>query len=224
MEGKSMSEGLHDRVDGALTDLLGGPSFQDFLEASRAGGLPEIAVSDAQGRCLEVLARAIGGGRVLELGTLGGFSTAFLARGVGAGGRVVSLELSPEHAAVAEQNLRRAGLMERVEIRVGPALTALDAMIAAGGGGFGLVFIDADKALARVYVERAIALTRPGGLIVLDNVVRGGRIADRTAADESTRGVREALAFMGSDSRLTAGAMQTVGTKGHDGFAIAVVT
>ena len=189
--------------------------------AAADAGLPPIAVSAAQGKFLHILARLHRTRRVLEIGTLGGYSTIWLARALPADGRLISLEFDPKHAEVARGNLQRAGLSDRVEIRVGKAIDSLPAL--AGGEPFDLVFIDADKPSTPDYVRWALKLTRPGSVIVVDNVIRDGKILDTSGADADVAGMREALALMAGDTRLTTTALQIVGAKGYDGFAIAVV-
>jgi len=189
--------------------------------AAADAGLPPIAVSAAQGKFLHILARLHRTRRVLEIGTLGGYSTIWLARALPSDGRLISLEFDPKHADVARGNLQRAGLSDRVEIRVGKAIDSLPAL--AGGEPFDLVFIDADKPSMPDYVRWALKLTRPGSVIVVDNVVRDGKILNTSGADADVKGMREALALLAAEPRLTTTALQTVGAKGYDGFAIAVV-
>jgi predicted O-methyltransferase YrrM len=218
-------------VDRYLVDTVLGddPATSAALANNAANGLPPIDVSPTEGKLLALLARAVGARRVLEIGTLGGFSTIWLARAVGAEGRVITLEFEPKHAEVARENLEKAGVGQRVEIRVGPALESLPRVEADGVGPFDLFFIDADKENNVDYVEWALRLARPGAVIVVDNVVRSGAIADPRVEDgvDTTaamlRGVRDVLAFLGNDPRLDATALQTVGSKGWDGMALAVV-
>jgi predicted O-methyltransferase YrrM len=196
------------------------------LRDSEAAGLPEIAVSAAEGKLLHLLAQIQGASRVLEIGTLGGYSTIWLARALPADGRLISLEFSPKHAEVATRNLARAGLDKIVEVRVGPALESLAELAdetAENPAPFDLVFIDADKANNPHYVEWALKLTRPGSLIIVDNVVRGGRVADPDNASPDVQGTRTAIELIGSHARLSGTAIQTVGLKGYDGFALARV-
>ena len=195
------------------------PSSSAALDASDAAGLPRIAVSVQQGKFLSLLAGAIGARRILEIGTLGGFSTIWLARGAGPQGRVVTLEYEPKHAEVARGNLERAGLADRVEVIVGAALDTLPTVT----GPFDLIFIDADKENNVAYVEWAIRLGKPGSIIVVDNVARFGRVLDPAPDDLQARAVRDMLDMMGAHPRLEAAAIQTVGTKGWDGFAVAIV-
>ncbi|MDV9170810.1 O-methyltransferase [Streptomyces sp. W16] len=193
------------------------------LRDSETAGLPEIAVSAAEGKLLHLLALIQGATRVLEIGTLGGYSTIWLARALPADGRVITLEYSPEHAEVATRNLARAGLDKVVEVRVGPALESLPLLADENQAPFDLVFIDADKVNNPHYVEWALKLTRPGSLIIVDNVVRGGRVADPANTSPDVRGTRAAIELIGSHPRLSGTAIQTVGRKGYDGFALARV-
>lgn len=195
------------------------PVLSAALEDSAAAGLPPIAVSAQQGKFLSLLAGAVGARRVLELGTLGGFSTLWLARGVGPDGRVVSLEYQAKHAEVARANLERAGLADRVQVVVGAALDTLPTL----DGPFDLIFIDADKENYPSYIEWAVRLARPGTVIVVDNVVREGQILDPDS-DPQARAVRQTLQWMGEHGGLDTAVLQTVGAKRWDGFAIARVT
>jgi predicted O-methyltransferase YrrM len=212
-------------VDAALAQWLipPDPALDAALAANAAAGLPAIDVSPLQGRFLQLLARLMGARRVLEIGTLGGYSTIHLARAVGDGGKVVSLEIDPHHAGVAAANLARAGLAGRVDIRVGPAAETLAALAAEGGAPFDLIFIDADKLGYPVYLQASLKLARPGAVIVGDNVVRAGKVLDGASDDPNVAGVRAFLDMMGGEPRLAATAIQTVGAKGWDGFALAVV-
>lgn len=198
--------------------------LQHVLAACDAAGLPAIAVSTMLGKWLSLLVRLRGAKRVLEVGTLGGYSTLWLARALPADGRVVTLELDPTHARVARENFERAGLADRIELREGPARESLDALRAEGVEPFDLVFVDADKPNNPHYLEAALALTRAGSVIVLDNVVREGRVIDATSDDAGVRGTRAALAMVGAHPRLDATALQTVGPKGYDGVLVALVT
>ncbi|MEU1261027.1 O-methyltransferase [Streptomyces cellulosae] len=223
-----MSEArLWNAVDDYFTEQLLGGDPDDALEAalreSDAAGLPPIAVSPLQGKLLQLLARLQGARRVLEIGTLGGYSTIWLGRALPADGRLVTLEYDPRHAEVAVRNIARAGLAEQVEVRVGPALESLPRLADEQPPPFDLVFIDADKANNPHYVEWALRLTAAGSLIVLDNVVRGGRVADPDNSDPDVLGTRAALEMFGTHPRLDATAVQTVGVKDHDGFALARV-
>ena len=212
-------------VDHYVDHLLVEPddALEAALETSAAAGLPAISVSPSQGKFLHLLARAIGARRVLELGTLGGYSTIWLARAVGPGGRVVTIESMSEHARVARGNFGRAGIESRVDLRVGAALDVLPQLAAGGSGPFDLVFIDADKPNYPHYLEWAIRLARPGSLIVADNVVRDGAVVEEDSDDPMVQGARDFNALLGSDHRVTGTILQTVGAKGYDGFAIALV-
>jgi predicted O-methyltransferase YrrM len=170
-----------------------------------------------------LLARMVGAQRILEIGTLGGYSTIWLARALPAAGRLISLEASEKHAAVARQNLTAAGVADRVEVRVGRALDTLPHLVAEGAGPFDFVFLDADKPGNPAYLEWALKLTRKGGVIVADNVVRAGAIVAPAGTDASAKGSREFLELLSREKRVSATAIQTVGAKGHDGFALAVV-
>ena len=187
-------------------------------EQSVTAGPPDIRVSAAQGKLLMVLGLSRGARRILEIGTLGGYSTIWLARSLAAGGHLVTLELKPEHARVARENLELAGVADRVEVREGPAMASLRALRDERAEPFDLIFIDADKPNNPHYLDAALRLTRPGAVIVVDNVVRGGRVLH--ADDDDSRGVRAAIAAANEDPRLEVAAIQTVGTKGWDGFAV----
>jgi predicted O-methyltransferase YrrM len=193
------------------------------LEANRAAGLPEIDVSPAQGKFLHLLARMVGARRVLEIGTLGGYSTIWFARAVASDGVVVTLEALREHAEVARKNIERAGLSAKVDIRVGAALETLPLLVGEGGGPFDLVFIDADKRGNPEYLQWAIKLARVGAVIVVDNVVRDGKVLDANSDNADIQGIRRFFDELAGDPRLSATALQTVGAKGWDGFAIALV-
>jgi len=201
-------------VDDDLTAALG---------ANAAAELPPIDVSPPQGKFLNLLARMVGATRVLEIGTLGGYSTIWLARAVGEAGRVVTLEYEPKHAAVARANLDRAGVGSRVDIRIGAALDTLPGVEADGMGPFDLVFIDADKVNNSNYVRWALRMSRPGTVIVVDNVVRGGAVSNPDLEDEAVHASREVLGLLAAEPRVDATALQTVGSKGWDGFALALV-
>jgi predicted O-methyltransferase YrrM len=214
---------LWNEVDEYVEGLLIGrdKALDGALRDNAAAGLPPIDVSPVQGKFLHLLTRVSGARRVLEIGTLGGYSTIWLARGVADGGRVVTLERSPAHAAVARANLARAGLDGVVEVREGPALDLLPELV--GSEPFDLVFVDADKEFNTEYLDWAVRLTRPGATIVVDNVVRQGRIVDARDPEPRIRGTRRFFAALAADERLDATALQTVGAKGHDGFVLAVV-
>ena len=196
--------------------------LQAAVEAAEAAGLPSIQVSPPQGKLLQLLVRLVGARKILEFGTLGGYSAILMARALPADGRLITLEAKPEFAEVARQSIERAGLAEKVEIRVGPALEALPTLAAEGAGPFDLVFIDADKVNTPNYFSWALDRTRPGGLIIADNVVRKGTLADPSDPDEATRAQRRLHEALAGDSRVSATTIQTVGVKGYDGFLIAL--
>lgn len=194
------------------------------LKSSTDAGLPEIAVAPNQGKLLYLLAKIAGAKRVLEIGTLGGYSTIWLARALPSDGTLVSLEFDARHADVARTNIERAGLAKIASVVVGPAAQSLDRLIADKATPFDFVFIDADKENNAIYLQRALALSRPGTVIVADNVVRGGRVADPGNRDTDVAGVRQYFETTSADPRLDTTAVQTVGVKGWDGFAITVVS
>jgi predicted O-methyltransferase YrrM len=212
-------------VDGYIVDHLleCDPVLDGALAANAAGGLPAIDVSAAQGKMLQLLARMAGARRILEVGTLGGYSTIWLARALPKDGMLVTLELEPHHAEVARANVARAGLADRCEVRSGPAVDSLAAMIDAGEAPFDLVFVDADKPSNTAYLQAALKLTRPGSVLVFDNVVRGGAVTDPASTDPSVRGTRALFDAIAADPRIDATAIQTVGDKGWDGFLLAIV-
>lgn len=221
-----MNTQVWSKVDDFLTGPLGldDPVLAAALADSEAAGLPPIQVSPPQGKLLHLLAAAGGARRILEIGTLGGYSTIWLARALPPDGRLVTLELRPRHAEVARANLARAGLADRVEIRVGPATDTLSALVAEAGDPFDLVFVDADKEGYPEYLEWALRLTHPGSLLVFDNVVRGGRVLDPAPDDSASQGVRRLFARLAEEPRVSATVVQTVGDKGYDGLAVAMVT
>lgn len=212
-------------VDRYITDLLipADPALEGALQASVRAGLPAINVSPNQGKLLYLLARLLAARAILEVGTLGGYSTIWLARALAPGGRVITLEIDPRHADVARDNIARAGLADRVEIRLGPAATTLSQLVAERRDPFDLTFIDADKPNIPEYFSWALKLTRPGGLIIVDNVVRNGAVIDAASKDADVQGVRRVMEVLAKEPRVTATAIQTVGSKGYDGFAIAMV-
>ena len=205
--------------------LLGhDPVLEACLEATSAAGLPPIGVAPSQGKLLHLLARLKHASRILEIGALGGYSTTWLARALPPDGKLVSLELEARHAAVARANLERAGLSQLTEIRVGPAIDALPKLAEERDLlPFDLVFIDADKPSNADYFAWARRLTVPGSLIIVDNVVRQGRVADATSTAEEIVGTRRLIEAVGADTGVSATAIQTVGSKGHDGMLIALV-
>jgi predicted O-methyltransferase YrrM len=196
------------------------PALDATLAASEAAGLPEIQVAPLQGKLLMMLAASLGARNILEVGTLGGYSTIWLARGLAEGGRVVTLEIDPGHSAVARKNFENAHLADRIEVRVGAALDTLAALHAEHAGPFDLIFIDADKPSTPDYFDWAVTLARKGTLIVVDNVVREGAILAVQSENKHVKGLRSFYARVAADPRVTATALQTVGNKGHDGLAI----
>jgi predicted O-methyltransferase YrrM len=193
------------------------------LEASTKAELPAIAVTANQGKLLHILARLVDARRVLEIGTLGGYSTIWLARALPKGGRVITLEVNPKHAEVARANVARAGLASTVEIRLGAALESLPKLLTEKLGPFDLMFIDADKANIPEYFTWSLKLSRPGSLIIVDNVVRKGAVIDADSDDPDVQGVRRLNEMLAKEKRVTATTIQTVGSKGYDGFTIALV-
>ncbi len=198
-------------------------ALEAALKATGEAGMPAINVSPTQGKLLHLLAKAHGVRSILEIGTLGGYSTIWMGRALPPDGRLITLEIDPKHADIARANIERAGLGDRVEIRLGTAITTLPQLFESGAGPFDLVFIDADKVSTPVYLEWAMKLTRPGSLIIIDNVVRNGAVADPGNSDPNVNGIQQALAALAADERITATAIQTVGSKGYDGLAIALV-
>lgn len=197
------------------------PALEAALADNAAAGLPAIDVSPAQGKLLHILARLIGAKRILEVGTLGGYSAIWLARALPEGGQLVTLEREPKHAAAAQRNLERAGVARKVEIRLGPALESLPKL--EGEAPFDFVFIDADKESNVEYVEWALRLARPGALVIVDNVVRRGAIVDPQTQNTATQGTQRMFAALSGEKRLVATGIQTVGVKGWDGLVIGVV-
>jgi predicted O-methyltransferase YrrM len=212
-------------VDRYIDGLLVRPdeALEETLRASDAAGLPHIHVSASQGKLLHLLALAVGARRILEIGTLGGYSTIWLARALPAGGRLVTLEADPRHAEVARANIARAGVAGLVDLRIGRALEVLPSLAAGGEGPFDFFFIDADKPAMTEYFEWALELSRVGSLIVVDNVVRDGAVVDRSSRDPNVRGVRRFNERVAAERRVRATAIQTVGSKGYDGISIALV-
>jgi predicted O-methyltransferase YrrM len=220
-----MSNETWTAVDAYIEDLFlpPDPPLEAALAESTAAGLPTIAVSPVLGKLLMLLARVQGARRILEIGTLGGYSTIWLARALPPGGRLVTLELSPHHAAVARANLERAGLAGRVEVRVGPAAEGLAALATEAAEPFDLIFIDADKPGYPAYLEGSLRLARPGTLIIADNVVRDGKVVDPANDDPNVRGAQRFNERLAADPRVEAVVLQTVGSKGYDGLALARV-
>ena len=219
-----MSEEQWTAVDRYITDQLvhSDAALDAALASSAASGLPAINVAPNQGKLLHVLARSVGAKRILEIGTLGGYSTIWLARALAPGGKIITLEYDPRHADVARANIERAGLAHLVDIRLGKAIDALPQIAAEQGEPFDFVFIDADKPGNPDYFAWAMNLTHVGSLIIVDNVVRNGAVIDATG-DANVQGARRLHEAMANEPRVSATAVQTVGSKGYDGFAIAVV-
>ncbi len=220
-----MSQEQWSAVDQYITDRLA-PRDEDLEAAQKAcadAGLPAISVSAAQGKMLSIYATMIGARRILEIGTLGGYSTLWLGWALPLGGSIVTLEADPKHAEVARANIARAGLSDSVEVRVGKALDTLPKLAAENPAPFDLFFIDANKDAIPEYFQWALKLGRKGSLIVVDNVVRGGKILDAGSSDANVQGVRRFYDMLAKETRVSATAIQTVGAKGYDGFALAVV-
>lgn len=220
-----MAEDQWTAVDQYFSEQLlpSDPVLESALESSVAAGLPAISVSPNQGKFLQILAQIVGARSILEVGTLGGYSTIWLARGMGAKGHVITLEVDPKHAEVARLNFSRAGLQDVVELRIGNALETLPQLSAERRGPFDLIFIDADKENIPEYFDWALKLSHPGTLIVVDNVVRDGAVVDPDSSDPRVQGVRRFIEQLSAESRASGTAIQTVGIKGYDGFAIVLV-
>lgn len=221
-----MSQDQWTAVDRYITDLFipADPALDSALEAMVEAGMPMINVTPNQGRLLHILARAQGARAILEIGTLAGYSTIWLARALPPDGRLTTLEADPKHANVARANIARAGLSDKVEVKQGTALETLPHLVADGAGPFDLVFIDADTLNTAAYIGWALKLTRRGSLIIIDNVVRNGAVIEEANPDDHIQGVRRINATLAGEPRLTATVIQTVGSKGYDGLAFAVVT
>jgi len=213
-------------VDRYITDLLvpNDTALEEALRSSAAAGLPSIHVSPAQGKLLQLLARLGRARNILEIGTLGGYSTIWLARALPPDGRLITLEADPKHAKIARANIARAGLADIVQIIVGRAVDTLPRLMADARRPFDLIFIDADKPTYPEYLAWSLRLSRPGSLIIADNVVRKGAIIEAASPDPAIQGVRRFNEMLAAEKRLSATMIQTVGSKGYDGFAIAVVT
>ncbi|WP_026605972.1 O-methyltransferase [Methylocapsa acidiphila] len=221
-----MTEQLWTSIDQYITDLLvpADPALDAALKASDAAGLPKIAVAPNQGKLLHLLARIQGAKKILEIGTLGAYSAIWLGRALPPDGRLITLESDPKHAEVARANIARAGLGDLVDLRLGRALDVLPQLVAEGAGPFDLIFIDADKQNIPAYFTFALQLSRRGGLIIVDNVVRNGTVIDADSPDPNVQGVRRFNTMIAAEPRVSATEIQTVGSKGHDGFALVLVT
>ena len=221
-----MTQELWSAVDSYITDLFAPPdeALDSALRASQAAGLPAINVSPPQGRLLQVLAKAVDARTILEIGTLGGYSTIWLARALPPDGHLITLEAEPKHAEIARANTARAGVADKVDLRLGRALESLPRLAAEGRGPFDLIFIDADKPSYAEYFSWALNLARRGTLIIGDNVIRKGAVINPNAEDPRVPGVRRFNELVAAEPRVVATAIQTVGAKGYDGFTIAVVT
>ena len=213
---------VEDYLDGLL--IQEDPALAAVRKASAAAGLPDIAVSPSQGKLLHLLVRMRGARRILEIGTLGGYSTIWMARALPKAGHLVTLEFVPRHFEVAKANLSRCGLSNVVEQRLGPAIELLPQLAKQKKGPFDLIFIDADKEQTAEYFAWAVRLSAPGAAILVDNVIRDGRVADGKDGDPRVRGIRRFLRAAAAEPRVTATTIQTVGSKGYDGFTLAVVT
>jgi predicted O-methyltransferase YrrM len=221
-----MTQELWTTVDQYIADQLvpADPALKAALETSAAAGLPSINVSPNQGKLLHIFARLVGARAILEIGTLGGYSTIWMARALSPGGRLITLEADARHAELARTNIAEAGLGHVVEVRVGNALDTLPTLAAEGLAPFDLIFIDADKVNTPSYFTWALKLSRAGALIVVDNVVRKGAVADAMTTDADVQGMRRFFEMAAAERRVTATAIQTVGGKGYDGFSVVLVT
>lgn len=220
-----METEIFEKVDAYISELLAPEDkvLTDTLESLQKEGLPEISVTANQGKFLQVMAILCNATKILELGTLGGYSTIWLARALPEGGKMISIEFDKHHAEVARKNIDHAGLSQKVDIRVGKALDILPEIIAAKEGPFDMIFIDADKEPYDKYFELALSLSRPGTLIICDNVIREGKVLDKQSSDEKVQGVQRLNKMLSSNKKVTATIVQNVGIKEHDGMAIAVV-
>jgi len=220
-----VSKELWTAVDRYINELFipSDPVLEAALHASVEAGLPLIQVSPPQGKLLHLLVRMQGARQILEIGTLGGYSAIWMARALPPGGRLLTLEADPKHAELARSNFARAGLTHAIEIKLGPALHTLPQLVTEGRGTFDLVFIDANKSTMAEYFDWALKLSRPGSVIISDNVIRDGEVIDAESKDEDVQGVRRFNERVAAEPRVSATQIQTVGSKGYDGFALAVV-
>ncbi|HTC40428.1 MAG TPA: O-methyltransferase [Candidatus Acidoferrales bacterium] len=220
-----MTQELWTAVDQYINETLisGDPILEAALQASETAGLPPIQVSPPQGKMLHILARSIKARNILEIGTLGGYSTIWMARALPAGGRLLTLEADAKHAEVARANVARAGLAEMVELRLGPALDTLPYVAAENRVAFDLIFIDANKSTMAEYFDWSLKLSRPGTMLIADNVIRSGAVVDAASKDADVQGVRRFNERVAAEPRVSATEIQTVGSKGYDGFALVLV-
>ncbi|RAR41373.1 O-methyltransferase [Paenibacillus sp. MDMC362] len=226
MKMKDAAAAIWDKVDDYVTEHL--IPYDEVLErvlaANREAGLPEIDVSRTQGKLLNLIVQIKGAKRILEIGTLGGYSTIWMARAIGDGGRLISLELDPHHAEVATSNIALAGLEDRVEIRIGDAVLLLEELAKEKVEPFDLIFIDADKPNNPNYLKWALQFSRPGTVMISDNVIRNGEVIDHHSTDPRVHGIRTFMDMLSAQSAISGTAIQTVGSKGYDGFYIGVVS
>lgn len=220
-----MNQAQWTAVDQYINSLLvpSDPALDSAVQASAAAGLPTIQVAPNQGKLLHILAKLVNAKNILEIGTLGGYSTTWLARALPADGKLITIEFDPKHAKVAQANIEKAGLAKAVELRLGKALDILPQLADEKRGPFDLIFVDADKANIPAYFTWSLKLSRPGSVIIVDNVIRDGKIVDASSTDVNVQGVRQFYDMLAKEKRVTATAIQTVGSKGYDGLAIAVV-
>ena len=220
-----MDQQLFEQVDQYISNLLGDEdeALKGVITAIDAAGIPQISVSANQGKFLQILAKLIHAKKILEVGTLGGYSTIWMARALPAGGKLITLEIDQAHADVALQNFKKAGVADKIELRLGPAIETLPELLKEDAGPFDMIFIDADKPPYPEYFEWALKLSRPGTLIIADNVIREGKILDENHPDDKVQGVHRLNKLLSGNNKVTATIIQTVGAKEHDGMAIAVV-
>lgn len=220
-----MDHTIFESVDKYISDLFEGPdeALAATEQATIDANIPQISISPNQGKFLQLLARLANATKILEIGTLAGYSTIWMARALPANGQLITLEYDPKHAAVAQKNINHAGLEKIVDIRVGKAIDTLPKLIEEGAGPFDMIFIDADKSPYTEYFELSLKLARPGTLIVADNVIRDGKVLDKNNSDEMVAGVKRFNEALAANKSVTATIIQTVGTKEHDGMAIAIV-
>jgi predicted O-methyltransferase YrrM len=222
MSNNDVWEGVEQYLDKVL--VMQDSALQDSLASAEAAKLPAIQVAPGQGKMLHLLARILGARNILEIGTLGGYSTIWMARALPEGGRIITLEADPKHADVARKNFARAGVETKVELRLGKALDTLPQIAAEGRGPFDMFFIDANKSNMPEYFEWSLKLARTGSVIIADNVVREGAVLDANSKDADIQGIRRFLEIVGKEKRVSGTALQTVGTKSYDGFALVLVT